>query len=112
LFLFFSYVLSTEGYITTTQIIFLLVVQDDATFNATSTLEPQQTNNNPISNSTNALDVLIKQLFIKLHRIYVEYILNPFTPISLNNHSTTIESKQFNEKINQCIESYNNNHTH
>lgn len=71
---------------TTTQIIFLIVIQDNGT----------------------AMDDIIKKLCITLHRYYVEYILNPFTPITTS--TKTIESKQFHSKVKEYIESFNNNH--
>ena len=80
-----SYGVVCTGYMTTTQIIFLLVVQDNGT----------------------AMDETIKRLCITLHRYYVEYILNPFTPISTS--TKTIESKQFHSKVQEYIESFNNN---
>jgi hypothetical protein len=83
-------------------------------------LEQQQQQPMTTISSSSFMDDTIKQLFIKLHRIYVEYILNPFTPIfgsssigstgsNNNSHTMMIESKQFDEKIYQCITLYNNN---
>ena len=72
---------------TTTQIIFLIVVQDNGTL----------------------MDETIKKLCITLHRYYVEYILNPFTPITTS--MKTIESKQFHSKVQEYIESFNNNNS-
>lgn len=70
---------------TTTQIIFLLVVQDTGP----------------------AMDETIQRLCVTLHRYYVEYILNPFTPITTS--TKMIESKQFHSKVQGYIDSYNNN---
>jgi hypothetical protein len=75
------------GYMTTTQIIFLFVVQDTGT--------------------TIVIDETIQRLCITLHRYYVEYILNPFTPITTS--TKMIESKQFHNKVQEYINSYNNN---
>lgn len=73
------------GYMTTTQIKFLLVVEDDAS------VSDQRT-----------VDETIKKLFVKLHRQYVEYILNPFS-----NTSGPIESKRFDTKVGDCVSAYN-----
>jgi Sedlin, N-terminal conserved region len=70
---------------TTTQIKFLLTVEDD------SNIGDQRT-----------VDETIKRLFIKLHRIYVEYTLNPFSPM----HGP-IDSKRFNEKVQSCVAAFN-----
>ena len=70
---------------TTTQIIFLVVVQDTGL----------------------AMDDTIQRLCITLHRYYVEYILNPFTPITTS--TKMIESKLFLSKVQECIDSFNNN---
>jgi len=73
------------GYQTTTQIKFLLTVEDDASIGDQRTV-----------------DETIKRLFFKLHRIYVEYTLNPFSPIS-----GPIESARFTKKVNDCVTAYN-----
>lgn len=70
---------------TTTQIIFVLVVQDIGT----------------------AMEDTIQRLCITLHRYYVEYILNPFTPITTS--TKMIESKQFHAKVQEYVDSYNDN---
>ena len=70
---------------TTTQIIFLVVVQDTGL----------------------AMDDTIQKLCITIHRYYVEYILNPFTPITTS--TKMIESKLFLSKVQECIDSFNNN---
>ena len=70
---------------TTTQIIFLVVVQDTGL----------------------AMDDTIQKLCTTLHRYYVEYILNPFTPITTS--TKMIESKLFLSKVQECIDSFNNN---
>jgi len=73
------------GYQTTTQIKFLLTVEDDAGIGDQRTV-----------------DETIKRLCIKLHRLYVEYTLNPFSPIS-----GPIESARFTQKVNDCVTAYN-----
>jgi len=73
------------GYQTTTQIKFLLTVEDDAGIGDQKTV-----------------DETIKRLCIKLHRLYVEYTLNPFSPIS-----GLIESTRFTHKVSDCVHAYN-----
>lgn len=73
------------GYQTTTQIKFLLTVEDDASIGDQCTV-----------------DETIKRLCIKLHRLFVEYTLNPFSPIS-----GPIESTRFTQKVQDCITAYN-----
>lgn len=73
------------GYQTTTQIKFLLTVEDDASIGDQRTV-----------------DETIKRLCIKLHRLYVEYTLNPFSPIS-----GPLESARFTQKVNDCVTAYN-----
>jgi Sedlin, N-terminal conserved region len=70
---------------TTTQIRFLLTVEDDVAVGDQKTV-----------------DETIKRLFIKLHRVYVEYILNPFSPLI-----GPIRSDYFDQKIEECIRGYN-----
>ena len=73
------------GYQTTTQVKFLLTVEDDAGIGDQRTV-----------------DETIKRLCIKLHRLYVEYTLNPFSPIS-----GPIASARFTQKVNDCVTAYN-----
>ena len=68
---------------TTTQIILLLVIQD---------------------NGMAAMDDTIQNIFVTLHEYYVEYILNPFTPLS----ASMIESPRFHQKVQAHVDSYNN----
>jgi hypothetical protein len=76
---------TSTGYMTTTQIKFLLTVEDD------STVGDQRT-----------VDETIKRLFVKLHRLYVEYTLNPFSPLT-----GAISSKKFDQKVKDCVTAYN-----
>lgn len=71
------------GYMTTTQIKFLLTVEDDAAYAMSA-------------------DETIKRLFVKLHRFYVEYTLNPFSPFE-----GPIASERFDKKVRDCIVAYN-----
>jgi hypothetical protein len=71
------------GYMTTTQIKFLLTVEDDAAYAMSA-------------------DETIKRLFVKIHRFYVEYTLNPFSPLE-----GPIESERFDKKVRDCIVAYN-----
>ena len=68
---------------TTTQIILLLVIQD---------------------NGMAAMDDTIQNIFVTLHEYYVEYILNPFTPLS----TSMIESPRFHSQVQAHVDSYNN----
>jgi Sedlin, N-terminal conserved region len=70
---------------TTTQIKFLLTVDDGAA------VEDQRT-----------VDETIKRLFVKLHRLYVEYTLNPFSPLT-----GPIQSARFDHKVGYCVSAYN-----
>jgi Sedlin, N-terminal conserved region len=76
------------GYMTTTQIKFLLTVEDDDT----TAVADQRT-----------VDETIKLLFVKLHRLYVEYTLNPFSPIA----GGPIDSLRFDTKVRECILAFN-----
>jgi Sedlin, N-terminal conserved region len=80
----------TTGYITTTQIVFLLVVEDDP---MATTAQHQR-----------RIDESIQKLFMQIHQFYVEYILNPFTPISV---AGPIESPRFHRQVQDCVTSYN-----
>lgn len=73
------------GYMTTTQVKFLLTVQDEATMSDQKTM-----------------DETLKQLFIKLHRQYVEYSLNPFSSMT-----GPIVSSRFDQQISERIAAYN-----
>jgi hypothetical protein len=88
-FLCLTFLFYFVGYMTTTQVILLVVVQDTVYTGSSST----------------AIDESIQRLCITLHRYYVEYILNPFTPITTS--TKMIESQQFHTKVQQYIDSYN-----
>jgi len=81
--------LRVYGYMTTTQIRFLLTVQDGS--------------NNITDGSNDSTNQSIQRLFVKLHKLYVEYTLNPFSEL----HGGPIRSKSFHNKVQQCIDSYN-----
>lgn len=68
----------------TTQIRFLLSVQDSAE-------QPQQ-----------VIDQNIKHLLAQVHRFYVEYTLNPFTELN-----GPIQSKRFDENVKRCFDTFN-----
>jgi hypothetical protein len=75
---------------TTTHIKFLITVEDtDAT----------------VAGDQRAVDETIKRLCVKLHRLYVEYILNPFSPLTGGQGS--IESPRFDQKVKDCVMAYN-----
>jgi hypothetical protein len=76
-----------EGYMTTTQIRFLLAVQD----HPSNAIESQPT-----------IDDGIKMLLVELHRLYVEYTLNPFSALN-----APIQSKRFDSQINNVVEAFN-----
>lgn len=71
---------------TTTQIKFLLTVQDHAA---------------AIGDQRN-IDETIKRLLVKLHRLYVEYTLNPFSALN-----SPIQSTRFDAKVSDCVEAFN-----
>jgi hypothetical protein len=71
---------------TTTQIKFLLVVQEDAV-----ALGDQRT-----------IDETIKRLFLKIHRAYVEHTLNPFCRLE-----APIVSTRFDAKVTESVTAYN-----
>jgi Sedlin, N-terminal conserved region len=70
---------------TTTHIKFLLTVEDHAF------PEDQRT-----------VDETIKRLFVKLHHLYVEYTLNPFSQLS-----APIVSSRFDTKAKELVTAYN-----
>lgn len=75
------------GYVTTTKIKIIVVVEDDEMIS----LSDQQ-----------AVDDRIKALLAKIHKHYVEYILNPFSKMG-----GRIESKRFHEKVDEDVEIFN-----
>lgn len=74
---------------TTTLVKFLLTVEDEV-----MGVADQQ-----------AVDETIKKLFIKIHSIYVEHTLNPFSKLS----EKRIVSKRFDAKVKECVTAYNRN---
>ena len=66
---------------TTTQIRFLLCVQDSGLA---------------------SVDESIKRLMVRIHGFYVEHTLNPFKELN-----APIQSKKFDEKVKQCVGAYN-----
>lgn len=76
------------GYMTTTHIKFLLILSDDAS---------------TALNEQRAIDEAIKHLFFKLHRLFVEYTLNPFSPLT----GEPLQSPRFDQKVQDCILSFN-----
>jgi Sedlin, N-terminal conserved region len=73
---------------TTTQIKFLLTVHDRA--------EPSD---------QKSVDEGIKNLFVKMHRLYIEYLLNPFGPLN-----GTITSLRFDARLQELVTTYNRSH--
>jgi len=69
---------------TTTQIKFLITLEDNA-------MPDQRT-----------VDETIKRLFIKIHRLYVEYTLDPFSPLNKE-----IVSDHFDSKVKEIVTAYN-----
>jgi hypothetical protein len=78
------------GYMTTTQVKFLLTVRDEG-----STMALQ-------GGDQRSADESLKHLFIKLHRQYVEYSLNPFASMT-----GPICSTRFDQKVTEWIAAYN-----
>jgi trafficking protein particle complex subunit 2 len=77
--------LRVYGYVTTTKIKFLLVVEDDAV--------PETQPN---------VDSEIKALMKQLHELYVQEMLNPFKDLS-----APISSRRFDEQIQKHIATFN-----
>ena len=75
------------GWMTTTQIKFIVAIQDTTT---------TTTNHNDNDN-----DVVVR-LLRRLHALYVEYRLNPLGPLT-----GPIQSKRFDAKVQQTIQAYN-----
>lgn len=76
---------ANSGYMTTTQIKFILTVYDDV-----------------VMGDQKVVDESIKQLFIKIHGLYVNYLMNPFTHVS-----APISSARFDSQVRDCIAAYN-----
>lgn len=81
--------LFSKGFMTTTEIRFLLAVEDHV---------------NVMGDQQRAIDETIKHLLTQLHQLYVEYTLNPFS--TLNG---PIDSDHFDKKVEACVESFNRN---
>ena len=73
---------------TTTHIRFILTVEDHV---STTTGTNQK-----------HIDEAIKRVFVKLHRLYVEYMLNPFWSLT-----GPITSPRFDLKVEECVSAYN-----
>ena len=71
---------------TTTQIKFILTVYDDAV-----TMGDQV-----------SVDEAIKRLLAEIHRLYVDYSMNPFSDIN-----APISSARFDAQVKDCVEVYN-----
>lgn len=80
------------GYMTTTKIKLLAVVEDTTT--------PSSNNS---SNQSQATENEVKQLMVKIHQLYVEYTLNPFN--NFGDHKIT--STRFDQGVSDCIGQYN-----
>ena len=79
--------LNSTGYMTTTQIRFILTVEDHVSTTGTNQRQ---------------IDDAIKRVFAKLHRLYVEYMLNPFGSLT-----GPITSPRFDLKVAECVSAYN-----
>jgi hypothetical protein len=75
---------------TTTHIRFLLAVDDHLS------ISPHQGRDPP------GADDAIKRLFAKLHRLYVEHVLNPFCSLT-----GPIRSATFDGKVQECVAAFN-----
>jgi Sedlin, N-terminal conserved region len=82
-----------SGYMTTTQIRFVLVVEDHhaASSSAAAPWRDQR-----------SVDDAIYRLFVKLHRLYVEHTLNPFAALS-----GPIQSPKLDRKVHECVTAFN-----
>mmetsp|Transcript_36053 Transcript_36053/g.78964 ORF Transcript_36053/g.78964 Transcript_36053/m.78964 type:complete len:224 (+) Transcript_36053:115-786(+) len=79
------------GYITTTKIKIIVAVED--------AFLPGQTEQGK------AHEVALKNLMIKIHGLYTEYIANPFTTLSAN----TIKSARFDNGVTANVNAFNRN---
>lgn len=79
------------GYVTTTQIKFLLNVYDTAL----------------TREHLREADESVKELFGSIHRAYVGYVMNPFSPL----HGS-ISSSRFDEELEHIVKQYNQSHRH
>lgn len=78
-----------SGYMTTTQIRFVLVVEDHHASAAPG-------------RDQRSVDDAIYRLFVKLHRLYVEHTLNPFAALS-----GPIQSPKLDRKVHECVTAFN-----
>lgn len=77
------------GYLSTTKIKFLAVVEDSI---LPDQIQQQQSQ-----------EAKLKALFVNLHNLYVEYRLNPFSDVNCN----IITSKHFDEGVTRICNAYN-----
>jgi hypothetical protein len=77
--------LRVYGYMTTTQIKFILCVEDDA-----------------LPDDQPSVDEMIKRLLFKIHRLYVEQTLNPFSSMG-----APISSPRFESQLKSTVTAYN-----
>lgn len=77
--------MATVGYVTTSQIKLVLVVQDEA-----------------VSDIQKNVDEEIKVLLGKIHDLYVADVMNPFKPIGKR-----IASKRFEEGLQKYVAAFN-----
>jgi hypothetical protein len=73
------------GYVTTTRIKFVLVVEDDA-----------------LPEMQSSIDNEIKALMSKIHELYIEDLLNPFKDIG-----SAIVSKRFEDRVQRFVTAFN-----
>ncbi len=77
--------LRVYGYVTTTKVKFILVVEDDAVPEAQPNVDSE-----------------IKNLMKQLHELYVQEMLNPFRDVT-----APISSKRFDEQIQNYVATFN-----
>jgi hypothetical protein len=75
------------GYMTTTQIKFIISVYDDAS---------------NYTGDQSTADQQIKELLAEIHRIYVEFSLNPFSAVE-----APISSARFDAQVSDCVSAFN-----
>jgi len=74
---------------TTTQIRFLLTVEDSIA----------------VTGDQRGVDENIQRLLATLHELYVEYTLNPFS--GALNGAAPIRSERFDRKVDECVSIFN-----
>jgi hypothetical protein len=84
------------GYMTTTKIKLMAVVED-------STTTAPSSNNTTTHYQSQVMESEVKQLMIKIHQLYVEYTLNPFN----NFGDAKITSTRFDKGVSDCIGQFN-----